>query len=131
MRPVSYRTRVTDSVPVSRGRPRLRSDDEILAAALAAFADAGFQATSLRALSTSLGLSHEAVGQRFGTKLDLFYATVDFGLARLFAAQSAARTSGLGAHLRLVVLGRWCHASRWHRRESKIGRRAREWNGVL
>lgn len=39
---------------------------------------------SLRALSASLGLSHEAVGQRFGSKSTLFEATIDFGLARLY-----------------------------------------------
>ncbi len=73
-----------------RGRPRLRSDDVILAAALKAFAEAGFQAMSVRALSASLGLSHEAVGQRFGSKLDLFHATIEYGMTQLHASLEAA-----------------------------------------
>ena len=75
-----------------RGRPRLRSDEVILAAALTAFAEAGFQAMSVRALSASLGLSHEAVGQRFGSKLDLFHATIDFGMTQLYASLEVAES---------------------------------------
>ena len=62
-----------------RGRPRIRSDAEILDAALAAFAVDGFEAMSVRALNRELGLSHGAVQQRFGSKDELFHAAVDHG----------------------------------------------------
>lgn len=77
------------TVAPARGRPRLRSDEEILDAALRAFAEAGFEAMSVRSLSTGLGLSHEAVGRRFGTKMDLYLATIEFGFERLTASISA------------------------------------------
>ena len=52
----------------TRGRPRIRQDDEILDAALRAFASQGYDAMSLRSLNAELGLSHGTISQRFGTK---------------------------------------------------------------
>ena len=63
----------------TRGRPPLLSNETILDAALAAFAANGYAATSVRALNASLGLSHEAITQRFGAKPDLFRAAVAHG----------------------------------------------------
>ena len=63
-----------------RGRPRSVSDDAVLDKALAMFADAGYAAMSVRALNSELGLSHEAVSQRFGPKSDLFGAAVRRGM---------------------------------------------------
>lgn len=63
-----------------RGRPPLRSDDTILEAALRAFATLGYDATSVRALNAELGLSHETITQRFGSKAELYRAAVAHGL---------------------------------------------------
>ncbi len=70
--------------PEARGRPRLLDDDVILAAALSAFSDHGFDAMSLRSLHRDLGLSYGTVNQRFGSKAKLFYSAVDYGFNQLF-----------------------------------------------
>ena len=66
----------------TRGRPRIKQDDEILTAALEAFAAQGYDAMSLRALNAELGLSHGTISQRFGTKERLYFAAVDRGFAK-------------------------------------------------
>jgi transposase len=60
----------TDAVPTAetRGRPRLRDDDEILRAALHAFAEHGYDGMSLRTLNAEMGLSRGTINQRFGSK---------------------------------------------------------------
>jgi len=68
-----------------RGRPPLLSDEAILDAALSAFAAVGYPAMSVRALNAGLGLSHETVSQRFGSKSDLFRAAVQHGVQRFIA----------------------------------------------
>ncbi|MGB9303658.1 MAG: TetR/AcrR family transcriptional regulator [Mycobacterium sp.] len=67
----------------TRGRPRLRSDDEILQAALLAFAEYGYEGMSLRTLNGQLGLSRGTINQRFGSKEELWYAAVDRGFQAL------------------------------------------------
>lgn len=79
------------TAPRTRGRPQLRTDDEILDAALRAFAADGFEGMSVRALNAQLGLSHEAIGQRFGSKRDLYFTVVDRAIAAFFATMAAAR----------------------------------------
>jgi AcrR family transcriptional regulator len=77
----------TDDQPTpSRGRPQRHDDDEILTAALWAFAANGYEAMSIRSLSRDLGLSHGALNQRFRSKERLFYAAVDHGFGGLTAA---------------------------------------------
>jgi AcrR family transcriptional regulator len=71
------------------GRPRLHRDDEVLTAALAAFAEVGYEAMSIRSLARHLGLSHGALNQRFGSKDELFYAVVDHGFGDLADAMAA------------------------------------------
>ncbi len=61
------------------------SDEAILDAALDAFAEAGFEAMSLRSLSRRLGLAHGAINQRYGSKDDLFRAAVRHGFGELVA----------------------------------------------
>lgn len=63
----------------NRGRPPLLSDEAILKKALEAFATLGYEAMSVRALNADLGLSHETVSKRFGTKSELFLAAVNHG----------------------------------------------------
>ena len=61
----------------TRGRPRIREDDEILRAALHAFAEHGYDGMSLRTLNADMGLSRGTINQRFGSKEQLWYAAVD------------------------------------------------------
>jgi AcrR family transcriptional regulator len=69
---------------VRKGRHRILSDEVILRAALESFAAEGYESMSVRQLNTTLGLSHETVRQRFGSKRELYYAVVDFGIAQFF-----------------------------------------------
>ena len=80
-----------------RGRPRIRQDDEILGAALQAFAAQGYDAMSLRSLNTRLGLSHGTISQRFGTKERLYFAAVDLGFASFLADIEERRRAALAA----------------------------------
>ena len=81
----------------TRGRPRLRQDDEILVAALQSFAAHGFDAMSLRSLNSQLGLSHGTISQRFGTKQRLYFAAVDLGFTSLLADIGERRELALSA----------------------------------
>ena len=81
--------RDTEQLAETRGRPRLLDDNVILEAALSSFSDHGFDAMSLRSLNRQLGVSYGMVNQRFGSKEKLFYAAVDHGFNRLFAAVAA------------------------------------------
>ena len=69
----------------TRGRPRKREDDDILQAALRAFAEHGYEKMSLRALNAKMGLSRGTINQRFSSKEQLWYAAVDQGFRRLIA----------------------------------------------
>jgi TetR/AcrR family transcriptional regulator len=64
-----------------RGRPRASespaTDDDILRAALHSFATVGYDGTSVRELNAKLGVSHNLIHRRFGTKADLWKATAD------------------------------------------------------
>jgi AcrR family transcriptional regulator len=55
----------------TRGRPRIRDDDEILRAALHAFSEHGYDGMSLRTLNAEMGLSRGTINQRFGSKEQL------------------------------------------------------------
>lgn len=63
------------------GRPPAESApatlDEILDAALQMFADKGYDGASVAALNRELGVSHNLIHQRFGSKENLWYAAVD------------------------------------------------------
>src|SRR5260370_8960989 len=78
------------SAPARRrpsGRPR--SDEspaslgDILSAALKAFATHGYDGVALRTLNRELGVSHNALNGRFGSKEALWYATVDWAFQPL------------------------------------------------
>src|ERR1700751_3718633 len=47
------------------------------------FATVGYDGMSLRTLNRELGVSHNLIYQRFGTKEELWRAAVDFGFGRL------------------------------------------------
>jgi AcrR family transcriptional regulator len=82
-----------------RGRPRGDATDvitteQLLDAALDAFADRGFEGMSVRELGRSLGISHNLIPQRVGTKEELWRAAVDHGFGQLAAALAAAVDDG-------------------------------------
>lgn len=69
------------------GRPRAGdapvSVDAMLAAALRAFATHGYDGVSVGALCRELGVSHNLLHQRFGSKDGLWHAAVDWGFGGL------------------------------------------------
>src|SRR5436309_730962 len=72
-----------------RGRPRAGQelpDEVVLAAALAAFAECGFEGMAVRELCRELGVSHSLIGIRFGTKQDLWFTAIDWAFERMRAA---------------------------------------------
>ena len=70
-----------------RGRPPAAQSpaslEEILGAALRAFATHGYEGVSVRTLNRELGVSHSLINARFGSKQDLWYATVDWAFEPL------------------------------------------------
>ncbi|WP_328392098.1 TetR/AcrR family transcriptional regulator [Nocardia sp. NBC_00416] len=66
----------------ARGRPPTgdspASADEILTVALRVFARDGFAGASVAAINRELGVSHNLIHQRFGSKEALWYAVVDW-----------------------------------------------------
>jgi TetR/AcrR family transcriptional regulator len=59
------------------------SDGTLLDLALDAFADGGYDGTSVRELCRRLGVSHNLVHERYGSKEQLWYAAIDHGFRRL------------------------------------------------
>jgi AcrR family transcriptional regulator len=68
------------------GRPRAEdapaTPEQILDAAFRAFATFGYDGVSVRVLNRDLGVSHNLIHQRFGSKLGLWYAAVDRAYGR-------------------------------------------------
>ena len=60
------------------------SDAELLDAALTAFAEQGYSGTSVRRLARELGVHHNHIPQRFGSKERLWYAAVDHGFGLVY-----------------------------------------------
>jgi TetR/AcrR family transcriptional regulator len=84
-----------------RGRPRAdespASSDEILLAALQSFADRGYDGTSVRELNQALGVSHNLINRRFGSKERLWRAAVDRWFGELVEVLApAANLAGTG-----------------------------------
>ena len=84
-----------------RGRGRPTSDDEstlsteaLLDAALDAFGERGYDGTSVRELARHLGVSHNLIPQRIGTKEQLWFAAVDHGFGALGASLSEVVADG-------------------------------------
>jgi AcrR family transcriptional regulator len=73
----------------ARGRPPIRGDEDILQAALEAFAEHGYDKMSLRALNAAMGLSRGTINQRFSCKEQLWYAAAKHGFQHLIAEINA------------------------------------------
>jgi AcrR family transcriptional regulator len=80
--------RTVDSVtlaPRRRGRPAQHGDHavsevDLLSLAFQAFAERGYEGTTLRELSKQLGVSHNLINVRFGKKAELWRRAVDWRL---------------------------------------------------
>ena len=80
-----------------------RTREEILQAALEAFAENGYDAMSVRELTRQLNVSHNLVHHYFGSKTALWRAAVDHGLDRTVqeltdATRRGRRCIGPGRH---------------------------------
>lgn len=72
------------AAPRGRGRPRAGEEldvSRLLQGALDAFAEKGYDGTSVRELSRRLGVSHALLTARFGSKEGLWFAAMEHALA--------------------------------------------------
>ncbi|MFZ4896375.1 TetR/AcrR family transcriptional regulator [Plantibacter sp. Mn2098] len=59
------------------------SQDEILRRGLDAFAELGYDAASVRELGRRIGVNHNFINDRYGSKLDFWRTVVDYAIAEL------------------------------------------------
>ncbi|WP_046865105.1 TetR/AcrR family transcriptional regulator [Microvirga massiliensis] len=94
-----------------RGRPartEAPKRDDILLAALSAFARAGYEGTNLRQIADDAGVDVALVAHHFGSKLDLWKATVDHLAERVLAATRDTAAAGNWTDLRERVRSALC-----------------------
>lgn len=72
------------------GDPSTVTTEALLDRALASFAERGYDGTSVRELARELGVSHNLIPQRIGSKEQLWYAAVDQGFSALAGALADA-----------------------------------------
>jgi AcrR family transcriptional regulator len=76
------------------GRPKAQDApvtlEQILDAAFRAFATYGYEGVTVRTLNRELGVSHNLIHQRFGSKEGLWYAAVDRAFSQQVAELSTA-----------------------------------------
>ena len=75
------------------------SDADLLDLALDAFADQGYDGTSVREVCRRLGVSHNLIHERFGSKERLWYAAIEHGFRTLAAELAAAAQDATGDEL--------------------------------
>ncbi|HEX8803272.1 MAG TPA: TetR/AcrR family transcriptional regulator [Acidimicrobiales bacterium] len=75
------------------------TDGDLLDMALDAFADGGYDGTSVRELCRRLGVSHNLVHERHGSKEQLWYAAIDHGFQRLASELATAALDASGDEL--------------------------------
>jgi TetR/AcrR family transcriptional regulator len=75
------------------------SDADLLDLALDAFADQGYDGTSVREVCRRLGVSHNLIHERFGSKERLWYAAIEHGFNSLAAELAAAANEAPGDEL--------------------------------
>ena len=96
----------------ARGRPAAGDQsalptEKLLEAALEAFAERGYDGTSVREVARALGVSHNLIPQRIGSKAELWQAAVDHGFGHLAIAMATALNDDPGddlGRLRAVVV---------------------------
>lgn len=99
------------------GRPRAEDApvavEAMLAAALRAFATHGYDGVSVNALSRQLGVSHNLLHQRFGSKDGLWHAAVDWGFGGMAQEVAMAVDPTVTDPLEQLaaILRRFLHAS--------------------
>jgi TetR/AcrR family transcriptional regulator len=79
--------------------PSVVSEAELLDVALGAFADSGYEGTSVREVCRRLGVSHNLVHERYGSKERLWYAAVEHGFRALAGELAAAAQATEGDEL--------------------------------
>jgi TetR/AcrR family transcriptional regulator len=85
-----------------RGRPRKSEDpkqDEILRAARREFAQSGYEGTNLRRIAADAGVDVALIAHHFGSKLDLWKATVDSLATRLSGVTEEMPGASSDAHV--------------------------------
>ena len=75
------------------------SDTDLLDLALDAFADQGYDGTSVRDVCRRLGVSHNLIHERFGSKERLWYAAIDHGFRSLATELATAANEAPGDEL--------------------------------
>jgi TetR/AcrR family transcriptional regulator len=75
------------------------SEGELLDVALDAFADSGYDGTSVREVCRRLGVSHNLVHERYGSKERLWYAAIDHGFRTLAGELATAAQASDGDEL--------------------------------
>ncbi|MDX3076953.1 TetR/AcrR family transcriptional regulator [Streptomyces sp. MI02-7b] len=105
---------MTDGTPArdvkeaARGKyaPVRMDESEILRRGLAAFAELGYAATTMRELARRLEVSHNFINERYGSKWNFWCAVVDFGLRDTQSAldRLLAESRDDGERLRNVVV---------------------------
>lgn len=76
---------VPTTPPRGRGRPKAGQEPDsgrLLQAALDAFAEQGYDGTSVRGLSRRLGISHALLTARYGSKEGLWFAAMEHALVQ-------------------------------------------------
>lgn len=84
-----------------------RDDADILRRGLAAFAELGYQGTTVRELAKRLGVSHNYVNDRYGSKEQFWRAVVDFGMADHVADLMASFEHADDVDVLRAVVTRW------------------------
>ena len=92
-------------------RPRTIGDDELLDLLLGAFADLGYDGTSVRALCRHLGVSHNMVHQRYQSKQAAWDAAVDHGFTELVHSLNAPVDSDDGWVVLRALMTRFAEAT--------------------
>jgi TetR/AcrR family transcriptional regulator len=75
------------------------SEPALLDVALDAFADNGYEGTSVREVCRRLGVSHNLVHERYGSKERLWYAAIEHGFRTLAGELGAAAQVATGDEL--------------------------------
>ena len=75
------------------------SEDDLLDVALDAFADTGYDGTSVREVCRRLGVSHNLVHERYGSKEQLWYTAIDHGFKALAGELATAAQQAAGDEL--------------------------------